>query len=166
MAMNREQRRAQLKALGSRFKGFDMTSGVLEVPIRGKEETLKIDMMDYNVIYNLVELSEKFSNIEEAYEEEFTHIDSIKEDMKKATALFKIYKVIIDDFVDYVDKTFGDGSAKLIFGGRAPMPQLIMEFLEDLTPIIQTAISIMNSEVETMTTSKVSKYSASREGNV
>lgn len=170
--MNREQRRAQLKGLSKKFDGFDLTTGVLEIPIKGSDETVTMDVLDYDSLYNLVMMSERFANINEVYKEDFVRIDSIENTTKKQIELFKLYRVIIRDFLESIDGIFGIGASNKIFGGRVPMPQLIGEFLEDLTPVVQVAASMLQEETGNdlnkfgvATSSNTSKYSADRMGN-
>lgn len=173
MALNREQRRAQLKQLGKKFSGLDITKGTLDIDIKGSDEKITIDLMNFDTIYYLTEMSEKFSNLQSAYSEDFEAIDKIEDTMKKSMALVRVYKKVIDDFAFYVDKIFGDGATKRIFGNEAPMPQVIGEFIEDLSPVMQAVTSVMVSEGENtsnvqsiLSSSNVIKYSGDRLGNV
>lgn len=173
MALNREQRRAQLKQLGKKFSGIDVTKGTLDIPIRGSDEVIKLDLMNFDTIYYLSEMSEKFSDLQGSYSEDFDAIDSIQDNVKKSMALIRVYKKIIDDFAYYVDKVFGVGATKRIFGNEAPMPQAIGEFIEDLSPVLQavsTLVSNENSNVSNvqsiLSSSNVTKYSGDRLGNV
>lgn len=173
MALNREQRRAQLKQLGKKFNGLDITKGTLDIPIRGSDEVIKLDLMNFDTIYYLSEMSEKFSDLQGSYSEDFDTIDSIQDNVKKSMALIRVYKKIIDDFAYYVDKIFGVGATKRIFGNEAPMPQAIGEFIEDLSPVLQavsTLVSNENSNVSNvqsiLSSSNVTKYSGDRLGNV
>ena len=173
MGLNREQRRAQLKQLGKKFSGIDVTKGTLDIPISDSDEVIKLDLMNFDTIYYLSEMSEKFSNLQSSYAEDFDAIDNIKDNSKKSIALIKVYKKVIDDFAYYVDKVFGDGATKLIFGNEAPMPQAIGEFIEDLAPVMQaisTLVQNENSNVSNvqsiLSSSNVTKYSGDRLGNV
>ena len=56
--MNREQRRAQLKQLGKKFSGIDVTKGTLDIPV-GNSEKVTLDLMNFDTIYYLSEMSEK-----------------------------------------------------------------------------------------------------------
>lgn len=169
--MNREQRRAQLKQLGKKFSGIDITKGTLDIPIRGSDEVITLDLMNFDTIYYLSEMSEKFSDLQSSYAEDFDAIDNIKDNSKKSIALIKVYKKVIDDFAYYVDKVFGDGATLKIFGNEAPMPQVIGEFIEDLAPVMQ-AISAMvtddnDAPVPSVLSSAINtKYSGDKLGNV
>ena len=171
MGLNREQRRAQLKQLGKKFSGIDVTKGTLDIPISGSDEVIKLDLMNFDTIYYLSEMSEKFSDLQSSYAEDFDAIDNITDNTKKSIALIKVYKKVIDDFAYYVDKVFGDGATKLIFGNEAPMPQAIGEFIEDLAPVMQ-AISAMvtddnDAPVPSVLSSAINtKYSGDKLGNV
>lgn len=173
MGLNREQRRAQLKQLGKKFSGFDITKGTLDIPIIDSESKLTLDLMNFNTIYYLSEMAEKFSDLQSSYSEDFDAIDSIVDNTKKSMALIRVYKKIIDDFTFYVDRVFGDGATKLIFGNEAPMPQAIGEFIEDLAPVLQAVTTLVkneNSNVSNvqsiLSSSNVIKYSGDRLGNV
>lgn len=173
MGLNREQRRAQLKKLGKKFSGIDVTKGTLDIPISGSDEVIKLDLMNFDTIYYLSEMSEKFSDLQGSYSEDFSAIDSIQDNAKKSMALVRVYKKIIDDFAYYIDKVFGDGATKLIFGNEAPMPQAIGEFIEDLEPVMQAVSTLVqneNSNVSNvqsiLSSSNVTKYSGDRLGNV
>lgn len=173
MGLNREQRRAQLKQLGKKFSGIDVTKGTLDIPISGSDDVIKLDLMNFDNIYYLSEMSEKFSDLQSSYAEDFDAIDNIKDNSKKSIALIKVYKKVIDDFAYYVDKVFGVGATKMIFGNEAPMPQAIGEFIEDLAPVMQaisTLVQNENSNVSNvqsiLSSSNVTKYSGDRLGNV
>ena len=171
MGLNREQRRAQLKQLGKKFSGIDVTKGTLDIPISGSDEVIKLDLMNFNTIYYLTELSEKFSDIQSAYSEDFDSIDKIADNSKKSMALIRLYKKVIDDFALYVDKIFGDGATLKIFGNEAPMPQAIGEFIEDLAPVIQAISAMITSDNDASVPSVLSsaintKYSGDKLGNV
>ena len=169
--MNREQRRAQLKQLGKKFSGIDITKGTLDIPISGSDEVIKLDLMNFDTIYYLSEMSEKFSDLQSSYAEDFDAIDNIKDNSKKSMALIRLYKKVVDDFTYYVDKIFGEGATLKIFGNEAPMPQVIGEFIEDLSPVLQ-AISAMvtddnDAPVPSVLSSAINtKYSGDKLGNV
>lgn len=172
MGLNREQRRAQIKQLGKKFSGIDVTKGKLDIPV-GNGNKVTLDLMNFDTIYYLSEMSEKFSDLQGSYAEDFDAIDNIKDNSKKSIALIKVYKKVIDDFAYYVDKVFGDGATKLIFDNEAPMPQAIGEFIEDLEPVMQaisTLVQNENSNVSNvqsiLSSSNVTKYSGDRLGNV
>lgn len=173
MGLNREQRRAQLKQLGKKFSGIDVTKGTLDIPISGSDGVIKLDLMNFDTIYYLSEMSEKFSDLNGSYAEDFNAIDNIKDNSKKSIALIKVYKKVIDDFAYYIDKVFGDGATKLIFGNEAPMPQAIGEFIEDLAPVMQAISTLVQNEDSNvsnvqsiLSSSNVVKYSGDRLGNV
>lgn len=170
--MNREQRRAQIKQLSKKFSGIDITKGTLDIPI-GNGDHVTLDLMSFDTIYYLSEMVEKFTDLQSSYGEDFTVIDSIKDNAKKSFAIVKVYKKIIDDFAYYVDKVFGVGATKRIFGNEAPMPQGIGEFIEDLSPILQAVSTLLTSEnsgvsnvQSVLSSSNVTKYSGDRLGNV
>lgn len=170
--MNREQRRAQIKQLSKKFNGIDITKGTLDIPI-GDGDKVTLDLMSFDTIYYLSEMVEKFTDLQSSYAEDFTAIDSIKDKSKKSFAIVRVYKKIIDDFVYYIDKVFGVGATKRIFGNEAPMPQGIGEFIEDLSPILQAVSTLLTNEnngisnvQSVLSPSNVTKYSGDRLGNV
>ena len=150
-----------------------ITKGTLDIPISGSDEVIKLDLMNFDTIYYLSEMSEKFSDLQSSYAEDFNAIDNITDNTKKSIALIRVYKKVIDDFTYYVDKVFGDGATKLIFGNEAPMPQAIGEFIEDLSPVMQAVSTLVKSEASDnsnvqsiLSSSNVTKYSGDRLGNV
>ena len=171
MGLNREQRRAQLKQLGKKFSGIDVTKGTLDIPISNSGEVITLDLMNFDTIYYLSEMSEKFSDLQSSYAEDFDAIDNIKDNSKKSFALIKVYKKVIDDFAYYVDKVFGKGATLKIFGNEAPMPQAIGEFIEDLAPVMQAVSTIITDDNDAPVPSVLSsaintKYSGDKLGNV
>lgn len=56
--LNREQRRAQLKQLGKKFSGIDVTKGTLDIPIKDSDEKLVLDLMNFDTVYYLSEMCE------------------------------------------------------------------------------------------------------------
>lgn len=169
--MNREQRRAQLKQLGKKFSGIDITKGTLDIPISGSDEVIKLDLMNFDTIYYLSEMSEKFSDLQSSYAEDFNAIDNIKDNSKKSMALIRLYKKVVDDFTLYIDKIFGEGATLKIFGNEAPMPQVIGEFIEDLSPVLQAVSAMITDDNDAPVPSVLSsavntKYSGDKLGNV
>lgn len=169
--LNREQRRAQLKQLSKKFSGIDITKGTLAIPIKGSDDSIILDMMNFNTIYYLMELSEKFSDIQSAYSEDFDNIDKIVDNSKKSMALIRLYKKVIDDFTLCIDKVFGEGATLKIFGNEAPMPQAIGEFIEDLSPVLQAGSTVITADNDASIPSVLSsaintKYSGDKLGNV
>lgn len=162
--MNREQRRAQLKDLSKKFSGFNITRGVVDIPV-GDGASVKLDTMNYDTIYYLSELVDRFGHIEETYADEFKEIDSVNES-RKQFATVKLYKKIITEFCETVEKIFGEGSVILLFGNTAPMPQAIAEFLEDLAPIISLLPRFVETDVKSSPVALQGGYSSEREGNV
>lgn len=174
--LNREQRRAQLKQLNKKFKGFDITSGVLEIPIKGKEETLKLDVMDFDVIFYLTEMCNNFKNMDEVYKEDFERANNAPDNSTKAFETMRVYKKVINDFGECIDNAFGEGTMLRIFDKRTPVPELLGEFIEDLMPIVQVLASYhmvenggQNGENQSiqsvLSSSNVTKYSGDRFGN-
>ena len=169
--MNREQRRAQLKQLGKKFSGIDVTKGTLDIPISDSDEVIKLDLMNFDTIYYLSEMSEKFSDLQSSYAEDFDAIDNIKDNSKKSMSLIRLYKKVVDDFTYYVDKVFGEGATLKIFGNEAPMPQVIGEFIEDLSPVLQAVSAMITDDNDAPVPSVLSsaintKYSGDKLGNV
>lgn len=171
--MNREQRRAQIKQLGKKFSGLDITKGTLDIPINASGDFVTLDLMNFDNIYYLSEMAEKFSDLQGSYAEDFDAIDSIKDNVKKSMALIRVYKKIIDDFAGYIDKLFGVGATKRIFGNETPMPQAIGEFIEDLSPVLQAVSTLISNENNSasnvqsiLSSSNITKYSGDRLGNV
>ena len=169
--MNREQRRAQLKQLGKKFSGIDITKGTLDIPISDSDEVVTLDLMNFDTIYYLSEMSEKFSDLQSSYAEDFNAIDNIKDNSKKSMALIRLYKKVVDDFTLYIDKIFGEGATLKIFGNEAPMPQVIGEFIEDLSPVLQAISAMVTDDNDTSVPSVLSsaintKYSGDKLGNV
>ena len=169
--MNREQRRAQLKQLGKKFSGIDITKGTLDIPISDSDEVVTLDLMNFDTIYYLSEMSEKFSDLQSSYAEDFNAIDNIKDNSKKSMALIRLYKKVVDDFTYYVDKVFGEGATLKIFGNEAPMPQVIGEFIEDLSPVLQAVSAMITDDNDAPVPSVLSsvintKYSGDKLGNV
>lgn len=169
--MNREQRRAQLKQLSKKFNGIDITKGTIDIPIKDSDDSITLDMMNFDTIYYLMELSEKFSDIQVSYSEDFDSIDKIEDNSKKSMALIRLYKKVVDDFAFYIDKVFGEGATLKIFGNEAPMPQVIGEFIEDLSPVLQAVSTMITADNDASVPSVLSsavntKYSGDRLGNV
>lgn len=172
--LNREQRRAQLKQLGKKFSGIDVTKGTLDLPIKDSDEKLVLDLMNFDTVYYLSEMCEKFTNLQESYAADFDAIDKIADNNRKSMAVIRVYKKVIDDFSMYIDKVFGEGSTQKVFGNKAPMPQVIGEFIEDISPVMQAVSIMLESEGVSQSTniqsvlssSNVTKYSGDRLGNV
>lgn len=163
--MNREQRRAQLKDLSKKFTGFNITSGVVDIPVGTDGTKLQFDTMNYDTIYYLSELVDKFSHIEETYADDFKKVEEADES-RRQFATVKLYKKIITDFCEVVEHIFGEGSVVILFGNTAPMPQVIAEFLEDLAPIVAVLPRFAETDTKTSPVALPGGYSSEREGNV
>lgn len=166
--LNREQRRAQLKQLSKKFSGIDITRGTIEVPIKGCDEPLTIDTNNFDTIYQLAEMCDKFINLKSAYKEEYNEVESMQDKHGKAMAMIKLYRRIIQDFTTHVDAIFGDGTTKRVFGNEAPMPTSIAEFIEDISPIASVLVSTVVAGavgLEGSEAAGVAADAASRVGN-
>ena len=137
--MNREQRRAAMKRAG-KIKGFDITKGTLEVDIANSDEKLIVDVLDFGVTSALYDLYKKFSNMREAYKEDYDA--AFAEGADNIDAKFNLMKKIIFDFSEAVDNIFGEDACMKIFGHRYPQVVQIAEFIEDFKPV---ASAIINS---------------------
>lgn len=138
--MNREQRRAALKQKQlNKIKGFDMTTGTLEIDIKGSDEKLEVDVMDFGVVSAIMEMVHKFSNPAESYKEDYEK--AFKSNDSDGYAVFSFAKKIVMEFSDAVESIFGEGSCKKIFGHKYPQLIQIQEFIEDFTPISQAIIA-------------------------
>lgn len=93
--LNREQRRAQLKQLGKKFSGIDVTKGTLDIPIKDSDEKLVLDLMNFDTVYYLSEMCEKFTNLQESYAEDFDAIDKIADNNRKSMAVIRVYKKLL-----------------------------------------------------------------------
>ena len=71
--------------------------------------------------------------------------------------LIALYSTAGDDMAAEVDKLFGEGTCKKVFGDIAPGFDLFLDFFEQLTPYLQ--------EFSRERTQCMSKYSADRIGN-
>lgn len=167
--LNREQRRAQLKQLSKKFSGIDITRGTVDVPIKGCDEPLVIDTNNFDTVYHLAEMCDKFMNLKESYKEEYEAVESVQDSHSKAMAMIKLYRSIIKDFTSYTDAIFGEGATKRIFGNEAPMPTSIAEFIEDISPIASVLVSTVVAGavgLEGSNAAGVAADAASRVGNV
>lgn len=137
--MNRAQRRAALAQV-KKINGFDITKGNLEVSIAGSDEKLVVDVMDFNVVDNIVQLYEKFSDMQKSYKEAYDAAFAEGDD--KIEAKFNLMRVIIHDFSDAVEQIFGEGSCVKIFGHKYPQIVQISEFISDFK---QVAVAIIEN---------------------
>lgn len=180
--MGREEKRAAMRRLNKKFTGIDITKGVLEVPVTGREEPLKVDINNFDTILHLSDMCDKFSDIEKAYPEESEAIEAIKQerdaaaeaiqrdidnartdaeeadlrrkkravisefDNKCVRHMMAMYKKLITDFTVHVDAIFGEGATLKIFGNTSPMPQAIGEFIEDIGPVVEAMVTMLNPE--------------------
>lgn len=182
--MGRAERRAAIRKLNKKFNGIDVTKGVLEVPVVGSDEPLRVDVNNFDTLLHLSEMCDKFSDIESAYPEESAAIQALKDEGKKAADevqkeidsartdeeeaelrkkkravmsdyenksvrhMMRLYKKLIDDFTVHVDAVFGDGATLKIFGNKAPMPNVIAEFIEDIGPVVEAMVTVLHPEEE------------------
>lgn len=169
--LNREQRRAQLKKLSKKVPGIDITKGTIDIPIKGKNDKLTLDLMNFDTIYHFSEMCDKFSDVKAAYPVEYADVEEEKDENKKRIKLVRLVKRIITDFTVHVDAVFGDGATIKVFGNTAPVPQTIGEFIEDMSQVLTSLSSLMSSELESgngnnvLSVASAATAAAGREGN-
>lgn len=146
--MNREQRRAQLKALGKKIKGLEITNGVVQWPIN-KNEKLPIDLMDFGVVYHITKICDDFVDVKATYAEDFERINALADERKQMVATVELYyEKISQDFVGHVEGVFGEGSAVKIFGNKHPGMAQVAEFISGVLPLMEVVMALMKSEVD------------------
>lgn len=169
--MNREQRRAQLKALGKKFSGINVSNGVLDVPIVGSEESLQVDLMDFGTTMHLMRMCDLFMNMKEHYKSELEAVDAETDKFKASLLFCEIYESMCREFTTHVESVFGEGSMRKIFGNVRPVPEAIKEFVHSVAPIVQAAASMMNGSIDTgaddsvLNAAAAATAAAGREGN-
>ena len=159
--MNREQRRAMLKNVNTKFTGFDLTDGTLKIPVKvngePKDES-PLNLNDYNTFSPLYNMYLMFTNIEENYKELFDEADNAPTQMDKVKKTMQAYQTIINDFTNAVDELFGEGASFKIFGVKTPMPSALVDFLDGLQPVLELASQIIGEELPTQKVTPINKY--------
>lgn len=169
--MNREQRRAQLKGLNKQFKGFNITDGVLVIPVEGKEP-VELNVNDFETVYALVNMVTDFNNITVTYAEELEKANNAGNDLDKTNIVMGVYLKVLGNFKEQMETIFGVGAVQHIFGVRTPMPAAIAEFIEDLTPVInligatQKLDTVTTPQTASSNTIHLADYNENRSGNV
>lgn len=168
--LNREQRRAKLKEMNKKFI-IDVTKGTLELPVKGCDEPLVIDIMNYENYHDLYKLSRKFSNPQKAYSADFDAMDAEQDMDVKSDMYADLTLKIVKDFASCVDSVFGKGATSKIFGNTAPMPPVMFEFIDEcIIPILDEVKQYMDSEsgagVDTRAAADAAGAALSRVGNV
>lgn len=169
--MNREQKRAQLKALGKKFSGINVSNGILDVPIVGSKETLQVDLMNFGTTMHLMRMCDLFLNMKEHHKDELEAVEAETDKFKSALMFGEIYERMCAEFMSHVEAVFGEGSMKKIFGNIQPVPEAIKQFVHSVAPIVQAAASMMNGGLEsgvddsTLKTAAAATAAAGREGN-
>lgn len=146
--LNREQRRAQLKALNKKFQGIDIERETLTVPIKGSKETLKVDLTNFKVLYHMNKMCQLFGHIEELYPEEYAAAVSKTNESDKVSALLDLYDHVIYDFAGHVDIVFGEGAMEKIFGHRFPMARSVIDFSASIKDVAQAITVLMGSDLD------------------
>lgn len=164
--MNREQRRAKLKQLGRHFDGFDITTGIIELPIKGTDKKLKLDLYDFETIATLSDMVYNFQNSASIYPEEYKATQEEKDPSKLLHAQVMYYRKIIASFSESINHLFGANAVVDIFGNKTPMPQVIAEFLDDFIPIVEVIKTINDDNPQSTQNPQLLNYSADRIGNV
>lgn len=96
--MGRAETRAKIQKLNKRFTGIHVTKGNLEVPVDGYDEPLLVDINNFDTIYHLSEMCDKFSDIDGSYPEETAAAKALEDEKAKVVAEFKEkLKVATDD---------------------------------------------------------------------
>ena len=134
--MNRN-RRIKKSKFNVNNNGYNGEKDTFEIGIVNSDEKLVIDITNSDIVNNIEQFYEKFSNIHQRYKEDCQKVSD-------TTSNFQLTKKIVYDFSDSVENIWGEGSCIKLFGHRYPNPAQIEEFMEQLEPLVPKIINASN----------------------
>ncbi len=142
--------------------GIRVNTGIKRIEVNDDGDYITISLNDNDFLDRFFALYENIQRMaEESNQKGMAIQEKYKADDDKGGFLketFSLYKECGKDMMSEVDKLFGGGTCKKVFGDITPTFDLYLDFFEQLTPFLH--------EFAAEKTRRMSKYSADRMGNV
>lgn len=139
-----------------------VNTGIKRIEVNDNGDFVTLSLNDnaflerfFSLYENLKKMAEESTKKEAAIRERYKDSVDANGQLRET---FSLYSEAGRSLTEEVDKLFGEGTCKKVFGDITPSFELFIEFFEQLTPYLH---AFAKEKVERM-----SKYSASRTGNV
>ena len=144
------------------MSGIRVNTGVKRIEVNDNGDFITLSLHDNAFLENFFSLYENLKKMAEESAQKETAIRERYKDSADADGqlreTFSLYSEAGRSLTEEVDKLFGEGTCKKVFGDITPSFELFIEFFEQLTPYLQ--------EFAKEKSRRISKYSAARTGNV
>ena len=143
------------------MNGIRVNTGVKRIEVNDDGDYITLNLSDNSFIDRFFAL---YQSIQRVAEDSAAKEAAIREKYKGGDEdgllreAFALYKDSSRSMMEEVDKLFGGGTCKKVFGDITPGFELYIDFFEQLTPYLQTFAAEKAQ--------RLSKYSADRTGNV
>lgn len=142
--------------------GIRVNTGVKRIEVNDDGDFITLSLHDNAFLEKFFSL---YENLQKMADESTRKEADIRERYKDSTEqngllqeTFALYSTAGATLTEEVDKLFGEGTCRKVFGDITPSFELFIEFFEQLTPYLQ--------EFAREKAQRMSKYSAARTGNV
>lgn len=122
----------------------------VEIGVNDNGDTIVLNFDDCSFIDNFFQIAESLDKASEYFNGSFEQL----EDREKICGTREKMQEISEE----IDRLFGEGCCKKVFGNIVPSPYLVAEFFEQLLPIIQKHADERQKKI-------AAKYSKSRKGS-
>lgn len=142
--------------------GIRVNTGVKRIEVNDNGDFITLSLSDNAFIKRFYDLYDNVQKKADGYAKKENEIREKHKGEENQSALLEealvLYSVAGEDMAAEVDKLFGEGTCKKVFGNISPSFDLFLDFFEQLTPYLQ--------EFSKERSQRLSKYSADRAGNV
>lgn len=142
--------------------GIRVNTGVKRIEVNDNGDYITLSLNDNDFLSRFFAL---YENVQRMADESSAKEAAIKEKYERSgdkaglmKESFALYSGFGQDMMSEIDGLFGDGTCKKVFGDITPTFDLYLDFFEQLTPYL--------NEFAKEKAQRMSKYSASRTGNV
>lgn len=144
--------------MGEYFKELQVDNGLRKIKVNDAGEYIEVSVNDSTFFDRfadlLVWIGDKEKELDQYGE---SHKADTLEDMEAVREVVKKRTETYQECCQRLDVLFGEGCCRKVFGDIVPDDLLIMDFLEQLTPVIEELGKERNRKLS-------SKYSRSRKG--
>lgn len=142
--------------------GLRVNTGEKRIEVNDNGDYITLNLSDNSFMARFYSMYESLQKKETHYtkkEKEIREKHNSEDDENLVLGeVLALYTAAGNDMACEVDKLFGDGTCKKVFGDISPSVDLFLDFFEQLTPYLQ--------EFSKEKAQRMNKYSAARTGNV
>lgn len=130
---------------------------VKRIEVNDKGEILELDFDDLNLPYNYYAMIKQFETDRVKFTKDLAEKLKGKSDAESVDEMIAAERELNIYMRDAVDKVFGEGTCRKVYGDILPSVEMHMQFFDALTPYFE--------EEAKRRQEKMNKYSARRMGN-